>query len=84
MADHKKTIIKFKKTASTEEKQRTIDDLRAKGAEIYNDDSVNSKIMPFVVLALPEDHFHALHSAASGGSHPAVDLVEEDQEVRIQ
>lgn len=83
MADHKKVIVQFRKTASEEDKTRTLDSLKAQGAQIINDDNRDSKILPFVSLSLPSDHFDALAQECSLGSHAVVQNVEEDKEMHI-
>ncbi|KAK8853483.1 hypothetical protein IAR55_004190 [Kwoniella newhampshirensis] len=83
MAD-KKVIVQFKKTSSAEDRQKAISELSSKGASVVNDDNVNSKIMPFITVSLPEDSFSSVESEFSGGSHSTIEHVEVDQEVRIQ
>ncbi|ORY25444.1 hypothetical protein BCR39DRAFT_544109 [Naematelia encephala] len=83
MAD-KKVIMQFKKSASAEDKARIVDSLKAKGAQIHNDDNINSRIMPFISLTLPVDHYEGLKAECVDGSHSVVENLEEDQEMRIQ
>ncbi|GFZ51104.1 hypothetical protein JCM24511_08862 [Saitozyma sp. JCM 24511] len=83
MAD-KKVIVKFRKSASAEDKARLLDELKGKGAEVTNEDSINSSIMPFAVLTIPSHHYDALRGDALTGDHAVVEHVEEDQEMRIQ
>ncbi len=40
-------------------------------------------VMPFAVVKLPVEHFHALHNEVQSGHH-AVKNVEEDGEMRTQ
>ncbi|WWD19916.1 hypothetical protein CI109_104388 [Kwoniella shandongensis] len=81
---NKNVIVQFKKTSSADDRQKAISDLTSKGATVVNDDNVNSKIMPFITVSLPEDNFGSFESEFSGGSHSVVEHIEADQEVRIQ
>ncbi|WWC95106.1 hypothetical protein V866_001958 [Kwoniella sp. B9012] len=82
MAD-KDVIVQFKKSSSTEERQKIIQDLKAKGATVVKDDNINSKILPFITVRLPESDFSTLQ-ADFGGDHDVVENVEADQVVTTQ
>ncbi|WRT69953.1 uncharacterized protein IL334_006944 [Kwoniella shivajii] len=80
---NKDVIVQFKKTSSAEERQKTVEELKSKGATIVKDDNLNSKIFPFVTVSLPESDFSTLQSDFSG-DHAVVENIEADQEVSIQ
>nr|XP_018261165.1 uncharacterized protein I303_06888 [Kwoniella dejecticola CBS 10117]OBR83323.1 hypothetical protein I303_06888 [Kwoniella dejecticola CBS 10117] len=79
----KQVIVQFKKSSSADERQRIIGELKGKGATIVNEDNINSKILPFITVSLPESDFSALQTDFSG-DHDVVENIEADQEVRIQ
>ncbi|KAI9634203.1 uncharacterized protein MKK02DRAFT_38876 [Dioszegia hungarica] len=83
MADHKNVIVTFHKTSSPEDRSKLLDELKSKGAQIVKDDNLNSPIMPFVTVSMPDEHFDALQSSSLQG-HDVVKNVEKDQEMRIQ
>ncbi|WVW86451.1 hypothetical protein I302_108499 [Kwoniella bestiolae CBS 10118] len=80
---HKDVIVQFKKSSSSEERQKIIDDLKAKGATIVKDDNLNSKILPFITVSLSASDFSTLQ-ADFGGDHDVVENVEADQVVTTQ
>ncbi|WWC91988.1 uncharacterized protein L201_006942 [Kwoniella dendrophila CBS 6074] len=80
---NKQVIVQFKKSSSADDRQKIIGELKGKGASIVNDDNINSKILPFITVSLPESDFSTLQSDFSG-DHAVVENVEADQEVRIQ
>ncbi|EIW72194.1 hypothetical protein TREMEDRAFT_24030, partial [Tremella mesenterica DSM 1558] len=65
-------IIRFRKSASEEEKQHVLESLKAKGAKVVNTDNVDSQFFPFVVVTLPENQYGALAQDFSSGDHPVV------------
>ncbi|ADV23239.1 hypothetical protein I315_05519 [Cryptococcus gattii Ru294] len=77
-------IVQFKKTSSSDERQKAISELTSKGAKVVNDDNVDSKLMPFITVSYPKSDFSALENQFGGGSHDVINHVEADQEVRIQ
>ncbi|AFR96338.2 hypothetical protein C343_04458 [Cryptococcus neoformans C23] len=77
-------IVQFKKTSSSDERQKAISELTSKGAKIVNDDNVDSKLMPFITVSYPKSDFSALENQFGGGSHNVINHLEADQEVRIQ
>ncbi|AAW44873.1 hypothetical protein CNBG0230 [Cryptococcus deneoformans B-3501A] len=77
-------IVQFKKTSSSDERQKAISELTSKGAKIVSDDHVDSKLMPFITVSYPKSDFSALENQFGGGSHNAINHLEADQEVRIQ
>nr|ODN81411.1 hypothetical protein L203_05670 [Cryptococcus depauperatus CBS 7841] len=64
-------IVQFKKGSSVEDKQKAIQELKSKGAEVVKDDNINSPLMPFVVVTFSGD-FSALESHFGSGSHEIV------------
>nr|XP_019010586.1 uncharacterized protein I206_05060 [Kwoniella pini CBS 10737]OCF49367.1 hypothetical protein I206_05060 [Kwoniella pini CBS 10737] len=80
---NKQVIVQFKKSSSADDRQKIISELKGKGATIVNEDNINSKILPFITVSLPESDFSALQTDFSG-DHEVVENVEADQEVRIQ
>ncbi|WVR09671.1 hypothetical protein IAU60_006746 [Kwoniella sp. DSM 27419] len=78
----KNVIVQFKKTSSSEDRQKTISDIKAKGASIVNDDNVDSKLMPFITVSVPENDYSALE--ADFADHGVVDNIELDQVVTTQ
>ncbi|CAD6589705.1 MAG: hypothetical protein TREMPRED_005480 [Tremellales sp. Tagirdzhanova-0007] len=84
MADQKRAILQFKKTASPQDKAKLIDELKSKGAQVTNDDHINSQILPFISFSIPEEHFDSLRQQSLSGEHDVVEHVEADSEMRIQ
>ncbi|WVO17075.1 hypothetical protein L204_104762 [Cryptococcus depauperatus] len=70
-------IVQFKKGSSVEDKQKAIQELKSKGAEVVKDDNINSPLMPFVVVTFSGD-FSALESHFGSGSHEIVQNIEPD------
>ncbi|BEI84489.1 hypothetical protein CcaverHIS002_0410930 [Cutaneotrichosporon cavernicola] len=78
----KDAIVKFQKSATSEEKQKIIDDIKSAGGTIVRDDNVGSSIFPFVVVNVSPDQFASLKSGLAGSK--VVSHIEEDQEMTTQ
>ncbi|CAK9780284.1 hypothetical protein CC85DRAFT_283308 [Cutaneotrichosporon oleaginosum] len=78
----KDAIVKFEKGASSADKQKVIDDIKAAGGTIVRDEHVDSSIFPYVVVNVSPDQFSSLQSGLAGSK--VVSHIEEDKEMKTQ
>ncbi|EKD03369.1 hypothetical protein A1Q2_02349 [Trichosporon asahii var. asahii CBS 8904] len=75
-------VIKFKKDASPESKQKTLDQIKKDGGKILKDDNVNNPIFSYAVAEISPDQFKNLSQSCADG-HDCLDRVEEDKTMSI-